>query len=77
MHDSDPRSKESVDQPADHDAAEPELRTCPLCAAVGLPERIAIHDCQIPRKYERRYGNDGVVTKRERLQTERKRGGDR
>jgi len=28
------------------DCLGPELRECPVCGAVGLPERIDDHDCQ-------------------------------
>lgn len=32
----------------------PELKECPVCGAIGLPERIADHDCEafLNWKYE-------------------------
>ncbi|MDL0118816.1 hypothetical protein PNQ29_03535 [Halobacterium salinarum] len=45
MHESDPPQEESVAQPDTQDCLGPELQECPVCGAVGLPERIEDHDC--------------------------------
>lgn len=34
------------------DCVGPELRECPVCGAVGLPERIEDHDCESYRDWK-------------------------
>jgi len=31
------------------DCVGPTLKECPVCGAIGLPERIAVHDCPVFR----------------------------
>ncbi|MDL0138889.1 hypothetical protein PNP85_05165 [Halobacterium salinarum] len=44
MKPSDRTEQESVEQ--SNDQLGPELKECPVCGAVGLPERIDDHNCQ-------------------------------
>jgi hypothetical protein len=45
MKDSESAPNESVEQHSDQSSG-PQLQTCPNCDVVGLPERIAAHDCR-------------------------------
>lgn len=45
MKQSDCTYQESTEQPDNQ--LGPELKECPVCGAVGLPERIADHNCQL------------------------------
>jgi len=45
MKDSESKPDESVEQ-NDQPPVDPNLEECPICGAVGLPERIAEHDCR-------------------------------
>ena len=36
------------------DCVGPALKQCPVCGAIGLPERIAVHECATFRQYLRR-----------------------
>jgi ribosomal protein L32 len=44
MKDSEATPDESVEQHSDQSSG-PQLQSCPNCGVVGLPERIAAHDC--------------------------------
>ena len=46
MQESTPSVKEPVEQPSDHATRDADRTRCPNCGVVGLPERIAIHECQ-------------------------------
>jgi len=45
MKDSESAPNESVEQHSDQSSG-PQLQSCPNCGVVGLPERIAAHDCR-------------------------------
>jgi len=45
MKDSESTPDESVEQHSNQSTG-PQLQTCPNCGVVGLPERIAAHDCR-------------------------------
>jgi len=45
MKDSEATPDESVEQHSNQSTG-PQLQTCPNCGVVGLPERIAAHDCR-------------------------------
>ena len=48
MYDSSPDQEEVVAE----SEQSIQLEECPVCGAVGLPERIAEHDCSLFRKWE-------------------------